>query len=177
MYRIYLTLLLCLLMTSPMLSQTLPDVPRYGDLTYEKVEGKWCDIDVNGLQLWDTLAKEDFVKKFGVPTMCHNEDGRFDSPVEPKHRMYYYDSTFFETYDDEFRGFFISSPDFKVLTRYYSNGLGVGDHISVLKDFKDGILCIRGKNWYQLQDQGDGYFCFRTDDAGYIISIDYSFPC
>lgn len=164
-------------MTSPMLSQTLPDVPRYGDLTYEKVEGKWCDIDVNGLQLWDTLAKEDFVKKFGVPTMCHNEDGRFDSPVEPKHRMYYYDSTFFETYDDEFRGFFISSPDFKVLTRYYSNGLGVGDHISVLKDFKDGILCIRGKNWYQLQDQGDGYFCFRTDDAGYIISIDYSFPC
>ena len=90
--------------------------------------------------------------------------------------MYYYDDSYFETYDGEFNSFYIESPEYKVLTKYFKAGIGVGDHISELKDFKDGVLCLRKTNEYLLQSISEGFFTFRTDDQGQIVSIDYNFP-
>ena len=176
MSKNYLILVLSLFVTSQMFAQTLPDVISYDDLKWEMVEGKNYVLDVNGVELWDTLSKEDFIKKFGVPTKIHNEDGALDWPGEPKHRMYYYDDSYFETYDGEFNSFYIKSPEYKVLTKYFKAGIGVGDHISALKDFKDGVLCLRKKNEYLLQSISEGFFTLRTDDQGHIVSIDYNFP-
>ncbi|MBR5836755.1 MAG: hypothetical protein IKY66_11465, partial [Bacteroidales bacterium] len=88
---------------------------------------------------------------------------------------------YIETCDGELWMFEIRDKRFKVLTTYFEGGITVGDHISVLKGFKDGMLHLRnpkqfGKYYYEIADADDGYFCFRTDQEGYIISISYTFP-
>ena len=176
MSKNYLILVLSLFMTLPVFAQTLPDVISYDDLKWEMVDGKSYELDVNGFKLGEILTKEDFVKMFGVPTKIHNEDGEFDWPGDPKHRSYYYDESFFETYDGEFTDFYIKSPSYKVLAKYFKDGIGVGDHISVLKDFEHGVLCLRNPNEYKLESMYEGIFTLRTDDSGYIVSMSYTTP-
>ena len=176
MSKSYLILVLSLFMAAPMFSQTLPDVISYDDLKWEMVDGKSYVIDVNGVQLFEILSKEDFVNKFGVPTRIHNENGEHDWPGDPKHRSYYYEESFFVTYDGEFTDFYIKSPTYKVLTKYFTDGIGVGDHISVLKDFEHGVLCLRKPNEYVLKSMYEGIFTLRTDEQGHILSMGYTTP-
>ena len=109
----------------------------------------------------------------------YNEDGRYDDAW--KERSYKYGSNYIETCDGELWEFYIYDTKFKVLTTYFDGGIGVGDHISVFKGFKDGMLYQRdpkrfGEYCYEIEDSSDGYFCFSTDTKGYITSIWYTFP-
>ena len=122
---------------------------------------------------------EQVIEKFGTPDEYYNEDGRYDA--EWQERGYRYGNNYIETCDGEFWMFEIRDTRFKVLTKYFDGGVGVGDHISVFKGFKDGMLYQRdpkrfGEYYYEIADASDGYFCFRTDPDGYIEYFVYTFP-
>lgn len=162
-------------------AQPHPDSLIYKNIKWEYIENLKTDIDVNGVPLWTILTKEDIIEKFGVPDRYYNEDGRYDDDPDDQERGYYYGENYIETLNGEFLGFDIRDTRFKVLTKYFEGGIGVGSHISVFKGFKDGMLNQSdpkrfGKNCYQLIDAFEGYFCFRTDSDGYITYISYTFP-
>ena len=182
MYGIHLTLLLCLLFPLSLMSQVHPDSLVYKNITWEMLEGRFYDLDVNGVEIHDSLTKEDFIEKFGVPTKYYNDDGRYDWPGESVERGCHYGKNYFETNGGEFWEFYIYDPEYKVMTRYFDGGVSVGDHISIFKGFTDGVLHQRdverwGPGHYQLLNGSDGcYLNILTDDKGYIIGLYYVEP-
>lgn len=174
-----LILLYAAMLTCSAFAQPHPDSLVYTNIKWEYIENLWTDIDVNGVPLWSALTKEQVIEKFGTPDEYYNEDGRYDDDC--KERGYRYGNNYIETCDGEFWMFEIRDTRFKVLTKYFDGGVGVGDHISVFKGFKDGMLYQRdpkrfGEYYYEIADASDGYFCFRTDPDGYIEYFVYTFP-
>ena len=172
-------LLLGFFVSFQMLAQPHPDSLVYTTIKWEYIENLWTKIDINGVPLWSNLSKEQIIEKFGIPDEYYNEDGKYDDAWQE--RGYRYGDNYIETCDGELWMFEIRDKRFKVLTTYFEGGITVGDHISVFKGFKDGMLYLRnpkqfGKYYYEIADADDGYFCFRTDQEGYIISIVYTFP-
>ena len=174
-----LILLLGIFATFNMYAQPHPDSLVYTTIKWEYIENLHLKIDVNGVPLWSVLNKEQIIEKFGIPDEYYNEDGRYDDAW--KERGYKYGSNYIETCDCELWEFYIYDTKFKVHTTYFDGGIGVGDHISVFKGFKDGMLYQRdpkrfGEYCYEIEDSSDGYFCFSTDTKGYITRIWYTFP-
>lgn len=165
--------------TLNMYAQPHPDSLVYATIKWEYIENLQLKIDVNGVPLWSILNKEQIIEKFGIPDEYYNEDGMYDDAWQE--RGYRYGKNYIETCDGELWEFYIRDNNFKVLTTYFKDGVKVGDHISVFKGFKDGMLCQRdprefGDYCYQIVDSLEGYFCFSTDSDGFITSIWYTFP-
>ncbi|MBR5836754.1 MAG: hypothetical protein IKY66_11460 [Bacteroidales bacterium] len=157
-------------------AQPHPDSLIYTTIKWEYIENTFLSIDINGVPLWSVLDKEQIIEKFGIPDKYSNKESELGID-----RGYRYGRTFIYTRDNEFNGFDIRDNRFKVLTSYFDGGIGVGDHISVFKGFKEGMLHQRnpkqfGEFCYMIADASDGYFCIYTDPDGYITLITYSFP-
>lgn len=178
MSKVHLTLILCLLFPVSLMSQVHPDSLVYKNVTWGMLEGRFYHLDVNGVTVGDTLSQKEFIALFGEPDQVFDKgDGGLGYEIGFK-----YQRNGFETTDGVFDAFYIYDPCYKVLTRYFDEGVKVGDHISIFKGFQDGVLYQRDpKEWgpcsYELLNGSDGYYLrFYTDNDGYIVYMFYEEP-
>lgn len=166
-----------MLLPFPMISQVHPDSLVYKNVNWEMLEGRGYHLDVNGVAIGTKLSQQQFIDLFGEPDQIFNQDGGLGIEVGFK-----YGRNGFETLNGVFWEFHIYDSCYKVMTKYFDGGVGVGDHISIFKGFNNGVLYQRnpkqwGENSYELLNGSDGFYLrFYTDEDGYIVYMFYVEP-
>lgn len=132
--------------------------------------------DIDGIDIGDTITKEQMIAKFGNPDSYSENNGEFG-----KDRDYMYGQTWIQTIDNKLENFVICDKRFKVLSKYIPTGVRVGDKLSKLNGSKYGPP--QRADWLAWEDYfinlgGDKYeiYVHFYVENGIIISISYNMP-
>ena len=127
--------------------------------------------DIEGIDLWDKVTKEQIIAKFGQPK---NYKSELMDDMKTYHELFYYDGLFLETEGSILTAFGSSNPSYNVLTKYIKKGIRVGDTIEKLSELKPV------NKWTQTLDNGviQYRFVYENEDDisvnvrnGRIVSI------
>lgn len=130
--------------------------------------------DIDGIDIGDTITKEQMIAKFGKPDSYSENDGEFGID-----RDFMYGQTWIQAIDNKLESFVICDERFKILSKYIPTGVRVGDKLSKLNGSKYGPPPQRA-DWLAWEDYfispgGDKYeiYVHFSVENGIIIRISY----
>ncbi len=124
--------------------------------------------DVEGVEIDSVMTYNQIVAKFGEPTRYWSHETEFGLDEE----FYYDENLLYFGWGNKFLNFYISSNQFRVLTKDIEGGIKVGDLLSKMENCKYGMPKLA--DWLNkrenLQDGCTRYYYNPNGDAdSYVI--------